>query len=78
MRKDGTGLLFETRKPMDFSALPYTPHELENARHSFELPRAGKTVVRTALRQMGVGGRVGRKSVFEILEHGERLLAARW
>lgn len=56
MRKDGTGLLFETRKPMDFSALPYTPHELENARHSFELPRAGKTVVRTALRQMGVGG----------------------
>lgn len=33
-----------------------TPHELENARHSFELPRAGKTVVRTALRQMGVGG----------------------
>lgn len=41
---------------MDFSALPYTPHELENARHSFELPRAGKTVVRTALRQMGVGG----------------------
>ena len=24
---------------MTFSALPYTPHELENARHLYELPR---------------------------------------
>ena len=42
--------------PMMFSALPYTPHELENARHPYELPEVHYTVVRAALGQMGVGG----------------------
>jgi len=37
---------------MYFSALPYTPHELENARHPFEL----YTVVRVAQKQMGLAG----------------------
>ena len=42
---------------MTFSALPYTPHKLENARHLYELPRDdNKTVVRCALFQRGVGG----------------------
>ena len=42
---------------MTFSALPYTPHELENARHLYELPHDdNKTVVRCALFQRGVGG----------------------
>lgn len=41
---------------MSFSVLPYTPHELENARHPFELPEIHYTVVRAAMRQMGVGG----------------------
>ena len=42
---------------MTFSALPYTPHELENARHLYELPRNdNKTVVRCAQFQRGVGG----------------------
>lgn len=42
---------------MTFSALPYTPHELENARHLYELPRNdNKTIVRCALFQRGVGG----------------------
>ena len=42
---------------MTFSALPYTPHELENARHLYELPRDdSKTVVRCAAFQRGVGG----------------------
>lgn len=42
---------------MTFSALPYTPHELENARHLYELPRDdNKTVVRCAAFQRGVGG----------------------
>lgn len=37
---------------MTFSALPYTPHELENARHLYGLPRDdNKTVVRCALFQ---------------------------
>lgn len=39
-----------------FSALPYTPHELENAMHGYELPQIHYTVVRVAMEQMGVGG----------------------
>ena len=42
---------------MTFSALPYTPHELENARHLYELHRDdNKTAVRGAACQRGVGG----------------------
>ena len=51
----GRGLLF-TGNNMDFSALPYTAHELENAAHAYELPPVHYTVVRAALGQMGVGG----------------------
>ncbi len=57
--KKGRGLLFEMDRqsgPMMFSALPYTPHELENARHPYELPPVHYTVVRAALGQMGIGG----------------------
>lgn len=49
------GLLF-TGSDMNFSALPYTPHELENAAHPYELPGIHHTVVRVAKAQMGVGG----------------------
>ncbi len=55
----GRGLLFEmTREngPFAFSALPYTPHELENASHPYELPEVHYTVVRIMKAQMGVGG----------------------
>jgi len=41
---------------LSFSALPYTPHELENAAHKFELPQVHYTVVRVAEAQMGVAG----------------------
>ena len=41
---------------MSFSALPWTPHELENAAHANELPQVHYTVIRAALAQMGVGG----------------------
>ncbi len=51
----GRGILFSGDK-MSFSALPYTPHELENAMHPYELPQVHYTVVRAALQQMGVGG----------------------
>ena len=57
--RKGRGMLFEMDEksgPMMFSALPYTPHELENARHPYELPEVHYTVVRAALGQMGVGG----------------------
>ena len=55
----GRGMLFEmdeTSGPMMFSALPYTPHELENAKHPYELPQVHYTVVRAALGQMGIAG----------------------
>ena len=51
----GRGLLFVGDK-MHFSALPYTPHEMENAMHPYELPQVHYTVIRAALEQMGVGG----------------------
>ena len=53
--KKGRGMLF-TGDSMNFSALPYTPHEMENARHDFELPQVHYTVVRVSKQQMGVGG----------------------
>ena len=57
--RKGRGMLFEMDKnngPMMFSALPYTPHEMENAMHPYELPEVHYTVVRAAKGQMGIGG----------------------
>ena len=53
--EEGRGLLFAGDQ-MNFSALPYTPHEIENAAHPYELPERHYTVVRAAAGQMGVGG----------------------
>lgn len=39
-----------------FSALPYTPEELENALHRSELPRSTRTVVSVLAKMRGVGG----------------------
>ena len=57
--RKGRGMRFamtEANGPMCFSALPYTPHELENAMHEYELPEVHYTVIRAAKAQMGVGG----------------------
>ena len=51
----GRGMMFSS-EDMNFSALPYTPHEIENARHAYELPPVHYTVVRVSKAQMGVGG----------------------
>ncbi|MGN0401570.1 MAG: glycoside hydrolase family 2 TIM barrel-domain containing protein [Acetatifactor sp.] len=51
----GRGLIFAGEE-MYFSALPWTPHEIENASHAHELPQVHYTVIRAALGQMGVGG----------------------
>ncbi|MCD7820575.1 MAG: DUF4981 domain-containing protein [Lachnospiraceae bacterium] len=56
MDEKNRGLLFWNGDGMNFSAMPYTSHELENAAHAFELPKVHYTVVRTALGQMGIGG----------------------
>ncbi len=53
--KKGRGMMFFGDE-LSFSALPYTPHELENAAHHFELPPVHYTVVRVAKQQMGVAG----------------------
>ena len=53
--ENGYGLRISAEE-MDFSALPYTPHELENARHLYELPDSEYTILRPSLHQMGVGG----------------------
>lgn len=53
--KRGRGMLF-FGKPFYFSALPYTPHEVENAMHPYELPKPHYTVVRAAMQQMGIAG----------------------
>ena len=51
----GRGLLF-SGDGLSVNVLPYTPHELENASHAYELPPVHHTVVRVALQQMGVAG----------------------
>lgn len=51
----GRGICF-TGKDLSVNVLPYTPHELENAVHVYELPPVYYTVARIALKQMGVAG----------------------
>ena len=51
----GLGLLFQG-DGMEFSALPWTPHQLEYAAHPHELPAVHHTVVRVSAMQMGLGG----------------------
>ena len=51
----GRGIEFRG-KDLSVNVLPYTPHELENAMHAYELPPVCYTVARIGLMQMGVGG----------------------
>jgi beta-galactosidase len=53
--RKGRGMLFSGDE-MNFSALPFTPHELENAAHPYELPQVHYTVVRVSKSQMGIAG----------------------
>ncbi|MDR2975388.1 MAG: DUF4981 domain-containing protein, partial [Propionibacteriaceae bacterium] len=41
---------------MEFSALPWTPYEVENAAHLTDLPPIRHTIIRPALARRGVGG----------------------
>lgn len=41
---------------MEFSALPWTPFEVENALHPVDLPPIQRTVLRPAMMRRGVGG----------------------
>jgi beta-galactosidase len=51
----GRGLTFQG-EGICLSALPWTPHEIDEADHHYELPPVTKTVVRVALAQVGVAG----------------------
>ena len=53
----GTKLgLYKLDKPFHFSAIPYTPHQLEQAFHAEELPKPSRTVVTVCGAMRGVGG----------------------
>ena len=52
----GRGVRFSHSSEMEFSALPWTPFEIENANHHTELPPIHKTVIRPALMRRGVAG----------------------
>ncbi|WP_307785458.1 glycoside hydrolase family 2 TIM barrel-domain containing protein [Microbacterium hibisci] len=52
----GAGLRVEADGTMEFSALPWTPDEIESALHHTELPPIHRTVLRPALMRRGVGG----------------------
>lgn len=53
--KKGRGMVF-FGEDLSVNVLPYTPHELENAAHGYELPKVHYSVVRIAQGQMGVAG----------------------
>ena len=53
---NGRGLEITSDRPFSFSALPYTSHELENARHVEDLPRSNKTVLSLRSHMCGVAG----------------------
>lgn len=52
----GVGIRIDSEGGMEFSALPWTPDEIENAAHPNELPPIQRTVLRPALMRRGVGG----------------------
>ncbi|MCM1299876.1 MAG: beta-galactosidase [Firmicutes bacterium] len=55
--REGKKLRFYmTDKPFYFSAIPYTPQQLEQAAHIEELPKAVRTVVTVCGAMRGVGG----------------------
>ena len=40
----------------EFSVLPWTPHEIENAAHGYELPPVNYSVLKLSMQQMGIAG----------------------
>ncbi len=67
-------------EPFEFSALPYTCHEIENASHIKELPPINYTVLNVNKIQMGVGGddSWGAKTHDEFLIKSEKPLSLKF
>lgn len=53
---DGVGIKIQSTDNFEFSALPYTAHEIEYAYHHKDLPNSNYTVLNINKVQMGVGG----------------------
>ena len=54
---DLTALTFEMiDKPFEFSFLPNSTFEIDNANHIFELPQSSYNTLKILAKQMGVGG----------------------
>ena len=53
--KKGRGMRLSSDE-MEFCATPYTPEQLEEASHPYELPKIHHTIVRFNWKQMGIGG----------------------
>ncbi len=54
--RKGRGVEISANVPMEASALPYSPQEIENARHKYDLPQVHHTYLRASAGQCGVGG----------------------
>ncbi|MDO5092857.1 MAG: glycoside hydrolase family 2 TIM barrel-domain containing protein [Propionibacteriaceae bacterium] len=54
--REGRGLRIASTTELEFSALPWSPFEIENAAHPVDLPPSRSTILRPALRRRGVGG----------------------
>lgn len=52
----GIGLLIKGEPAVELNVLPYTPEELEQSAHCYQLPQNTRTAVRINYKQMGVGG----------------------
>lgn len=53
----GHGISFSCNdKPFNFSALPWTPFQIEEALHPHELPESKRTIVKLSSAMMGCGG----------------------
>ena len=48
--------LLSSEDYISLSVLPYSPHQIDDAAHPFELPPVHYTYVRASLAQMGVAG----------------------
>lgn len=53
---NGIGIRFEGHPTMEFSALPWSPFEIENSTHAHKLPPIHHTYMRPALMRRGVAG----------------------
>ncbi len=54
--KKGIGLMMKGLPVVEFSALSYTPKQLEEHDHAYKLPKSDHVCIRINDKQMGVGG----------------------